>query len=558
MNRAHTRSPVQRPRLLLLPALLLASAPAWPAVASDGPLVLFPQTAAPFPAGEWLVANEPSFGSQPIQLFRLEAGLTESNEYFSAGANVGNLPHQQFLAPSQGRVELGAGQTWVNEGRFWVGSHFGIQNSMGEVVFESGSQFVSSAVATTFPELPKDVRIGQGGAGTVVVQPGAIWLNEGLPNFVSFTVGDQGFLDIQGELLSDANSVISGGSAWVRGPGALWQVGGFGLDIEGFGQPGTLRVSDGGVVNDMGFAQVGFSSNSSGQLFVGNEPVFVAFGFDDEDEELARSLFSASILEMGVFAGATGYVQVDQGGRLDIAAQIRMGRAGGTGELVINEGGEVLVGGFFAGGFLGQSVELWPGSTIDLSGGGKLVIGTDTTPLDEPVPGTGNAFDDIDAGTLLVGQGGQLRGSGLVIGDVLIGSGGQLAPGNSPGLFSIDGNLTLEDGGLLLIEIAGGGPGQYDQVDVSGLITLGGTLELLFINDFAPGDGEGFSLDIFSGALAGSFAEVVISGFSGPLQFDLGALLTGQATSFTVVPVPAAVWLFASALGLLSFARRRA
>jgi hypothetical protein len=366
---------------------------------------------------------------------------------------------------------------------------------------------------------------------------------------VSFTVGDQGFLDIQGELLSDADSVISGGSAWVRGPGARWQVGGFGLDIEGFGQAGELRVSDGGVVNDMVFAQVGFSSNNSGQLFVGNEPVFAAFGFDDEDEELARSLFSALILEIGVFTGATGYVQVDQGGRLD-TAQISMGRAGGTGELVINEGGEVLVGGI---------LELGPGSTIDLSGGGKLVIDTDTTPLDQPVPpGTFNAFDEIDAGTLLVrgGSGPVLRGTGLVIGDVLIGRGGFLEPGNSPGLFSIDGNLTLEDGSFLTIEIASGV--QYDRVDVSGLITLGGTLQLLFINGFAPGDGESFSLEIFSGALAGSFAEVLIGGFNGTLQFDLGALLTGQATTFTVVPVPAAVWLFASALGLLSFARRRA
>ena len=176
-------------------------------------------------------------------------------------------------------------------------------------------------------------------------------------------------------------------------------------------------MSDGGQVTDMFYAQVGFSDNHSGQLFVGDAPVFATLAFDDEGEAPSRSLFAATILELGVFSGASGYVQIDPGGRVDVGSLLRLGRAGGSGDIIINAGGEMLVGGFYGGGFFGQSVELWSGSRIDLRDGGKLVIGTNTLPLNDQDLGAENAFEAIDAGTLLVGNGGELRGTGLVLGN---------------------------------------------------------------------------------------------------------------------------------------------
>lgn len=477
--------------------------------------------------------------------------------YVSQGANVGNPAHSTALAPDSGEITVASGVEWTNTGRFWVGSHFGIQNSIGSVLFESGSIFNNTSQTASFPALPQDVRIGQGGVGTVTLEAGAVWNNAGVPNNQSFLVADQGALDIQGQLLSDASSTISGGTVIVQGVDARWEVGGFGLDIEGFGgQTGQLAVSGGGQVTGMQFAQIGFSNNSSGRLVIGEAgpPVFD----DDLGEYLPvpRSLFDAGFMEIGVFGTAQGTVEVNNGGRVEVSSLLRLGREGGTGVLEINEGGEVLVGGFFGGGFFGQQAELWSGSSIDLSGGGKMIIGSDTGPLN--APGLPNDFEFIDNGTLLVGNNGVLKGTGTITGNVLVTAGGIVSPGHSAGNLIIDGDLTL-DGGALLLEIGGTVAGLFDQVSVNGLLTLGGTLLLSFVDGFAPGQGESFELDLFQAlAIDGLFSGVDVEGL-GDLQlgFDSGALLSGQSVTFTVVPLPAAAWFYLSALGILGLIRRR-
>lgn len=485
----------------------------------------------------------------------LDAG---DGPFVSQGANIGNPPHQTVLSPSAGSLTVGDGVEWTNTGRFWVGSHFGLQNSVGSVLFESGSTFNNAALESSFPDLPQDVRIGQGGAGTVTLEEGATWNNVGVPNNQSFRVGDQGLLTIQGQLYSDASSTIDGGTVTVQGTGALWEVGGFGLDVEGVGQPGRLEISGGGQVTGMWFGQIGFSNGNSGQLVVGEAgpPVF------DEDEggylPVPRSLFAADFMEIGVYGTAQGTVEVGNGGRVEIGSMLRMGREGGTGLLEILEGGEVLVGGFFGGGFYGQTAELWSGSTIDLSDGGKMVIGTDTTPLNEPVPGAGNAFDDINPGTLLVGYDGTLKGTGTVIGDVLVTAGGTLSPGHSPGRLIIDGDLSFGDDSTLVMEIGGIGPGQYDRIEVSGLLTLGGgSLVLSFVDGFAPDVGESFELDLFDAVVSGYFSDVQVQGLVNSLSFDLNALASGDPVTFSIVPVPAALPLLLSGIAGLVMLRRR-
>ena len=108
---------------------------------------------------------------------------------------------------------------------------------------------------------------------------------------------------------------------------------------------------------------------------------------------------------------------------------------------------------------------------------------------------------------------------------------------------------------MLQIEIAGSGPGEYDQLDVSGLLTLGGVLELSFIDDFSSAMAR-LRVGYFPGCAGGQLRRSRDQRLRPPVALDLAALLTGQATTFTAVPVPAAVWLFASALGLLGAARR--
>jgi len=90
-----------------------------------------------------------------------------------------------------------------------------------------------------------------------------------------------------------------------------------------------------------------------------------------------------------------------------------------------------------------------------------------------------STFTATAENTIVVGPADVLRGNVTIDGDVFLS--GALSPGNSPGLVTIDGDLTIADGdGRLLIEIGGRAPGPgagsvndgYDRVTVTGDVLL--------------------------------------------------------------------------------------
>ncbi|MFN0010404.1 MAG: hypothetical protein ACKVS8_02040, partial [Phycisphaerales bacterium] len=88
-----------------------------------------------------------------------------------------------------------------------------------------------------------------------------------------------------------------------------------------------------------------------------------------------------------------------------------------------------------------------------------------------------NGEIQVDSNSYLL-QGGTLGGSGLVDSNV-VNSGGEVAPGQSPGLLTIEGTYTQQAGGLLTIEVAGEVVGtQLDRLAVTGAAALGGTLRI--------------------------------------------------------------------------------
>lgn len=153
-----------------------------------------------------------------------------------------------------------------------------------------------------------------------------------------------------------------------------------------------------------------------------------------------------------------------------------------------------------------------------------------------------------------------IGGSGIIGGPTTIQSGGTLSPGNSPGQITFLSGLTLNSGSLLAIEFAGTAPGSYDQLDVQGLFTAGGTLQLTIDTGFTPTLGDSFT--IFNGTTpgldAGSF-DFVTTNYPG-LTWDTSALAsTGIITVASVVPEPSTwVLLLLGLSGLALGARRRA
>ncbi len=104
-------------------------------------------------------------------------------------------------------------------------------------------------------------------------------------------------------------------------------------------------------------------------------------------------------------------------------------------------------------------------------------------------------------------NGGILAGSGK-LGAVTVSNGGIIAPGNSPGVLSTS-DLTFEEGGIYEFEIAGNSEGQYDQINVTGTVTLGnGTLRAILLDGFKPEQGKSFVIinNDGSDAVAGVFA----------------------------------------------------
>lgn len=165
-----------------------------------------------------------------------------------------------------------------------------------------------------------------------------------------------------------------------------------------------------------------------------------------------------------------------------------------------------------AGNFSGNITEDIPASlklvkstagTLTLSGANTYSGGTEInggTLLINSASGSGT-------GTVDVNNGGTLGGSGTLAGTVNVNSGGILAPGNSPGIITVGGDLNLSAGSITRMEINGTTPGtEHDQIVVGGTANLDGTLELLFGGGLAGGDS--FTL-IDAAAINGDFGSVV-------------------------------------------------
>lgn len=90
------------------------------------------------------------------------------------------------------------------------------------------------------------------------------------------------------------------------------------------------------------------------------------------------------------------------------------------------------------------------------------------------------------SGTVTVNSGAKLAGSGFIAGQVTIGSGGTLAPGNSPGILTVNNQVTFQLGSTFNAEVNGLTAGSgYDQLATTGPVALTGTLSMTF-GTFTP------------------------------------------------------------------------
>ncbi|MCK4705151.1 MAG: hypothetical protein KAT90_06720, partial [Gammaproteobacteria bacterium] len=218
---------------------------------------------------------------------------------------------------------------------------------------------------------------------------------------------------------------------------------------------------------------------------------------------------------------------------------------------------------------------------MNLSGGNTDVYGNVANEAGSSIIVSGGStstfYDDVvhNGSEIRVSDGSQavffgaVSGAGAYTGLGTLFFEGDLRPGNSPGLVDIAGDMVLGNLSSTLFEIGGLTRGtEYDAFDIGGTLTLAGELEVISFDLggglFNPVIGDSF--DLFAAEIInGQFDLFTLSILDPGMVWDLniltdeiGSLDIVRLSAVAAVPVPPAVWLFASGLlGLVGVARRK-
>ncbi|MDF7776094.1 autotransporter domain-containing protein [Sphingomonas sp. AOB5] len=319
------------------------------------------------------------------------------------------------------------------------------------------------------------------GTGAIVIEQGAaLRLTPSDPETFTLGISGGGWLEVAGTgqmTFNTANS-HSGGTSIISGTVVLNHAGALGTGavvnnatLRLNGVSFTNAVSGTGAIETSGIASLsGANTHSGGTRVTGG---------------------TLSIANMGALG--TGTTTVAGGATLDATVATNTTHAGafsGSGALIKRGTGTLTLTG---GGTLGSV-------TINA---GRIALNSNLT------------------GSFTVASGGTLGGTGRAIGNVS--NSGTLAPGNSIGTLTVQGNYTHASNAVLEIEFdANGG---IDLLDVTGSATInGGTLRFVSLGG---AEGQGGTFLRAAGGVTGTFATVETLGAQIPLAV-IYTTTTGQ------------------------------
>jgi fibronectin-binding autotransporter adhesin len=161
---------------------------------------------------------------------------------------------------------------------------------------------------------------------------------------------------------------------------------------------------------------------------------------------------------------------------------------------------------------------------------------------------------DVAAGTNVVFSAG-LSGAGPFTGAGTVHFDGQHHPGDPIALASFGGDVLYGPSAVLELELGGLVRGtSYDALEVTGKLTLDGSLNVVFTGAFVPQYGNAF--DLFNwGSVSGAFAVVNLPNLGPGLKWDTAELYTEGRLA--IVPEPSCAALFFTMVAILLAHGRR-
>ncbi len=506
-------------------------------------------------------------GNGSLTLYGQPVSFSGNNTGYTGKIRVGNGIIGNLNLSSE--AQLGANppnftsdQLILNRGWLYTTTSFAISNSNRGITIGVNDGIFDQSAGTTLTlgcPLASGYTSASGNALTTQTEPSGIVAgvlikqNSGRLALTSSNPNYNGAISINGGTLSITNAgQLSGGSfgnpftdngifdysssaaqiisSAIAGTGAITKNGAGTLTLSGANtlsgsvtiNGGTLYANPGNAANNRAFSYVsGITVNSGGTLQAGQNGLF---GWDGTQEHpITVNSGGTLTCDSGADVGV-GTVTLNGGTLANVGASATWGswcfdNAGDVLAVTADSTVSAVNVKFANGGTINVSAGKtlnFNGTITDASGGGASSVafgGTGTVVLTGVNPFSGGAT--ISAGTLLVngfiGAGpvtvdseATLGGNGTIGGPVTVQSGGTLSPGLSVGVLNASSNVTLQPGSTNLMEISKT-PLTNDQLRVTGLLTLGGTLVISNLSGTLSG-GDSFRL-FQAGSINGAFAS---------------------------------------------------
>ncbi len=144
------------------------------------------------------------------------------------------------------------------------------------------------------------------------------------------------------------------------------------------------------------------------------------------------------------------------------------------------------------------------GRTVTIAAGGNFSTTADFNGAADYIQWAGTTLVDglLSAVNVFI-NGGLLTGAGTIQANVT--NAGTVAPGDTFGTLTIQGNYTQTAAGVLLVQM--GGANQYGQLAVTGSAALAGTLEVALVDNYVPAIGTRFQILTFADYTGGFATE---------------------------------------------------